>query len=141
MEKIRKGNIYYADLSPTFGSEQNGERPVVILQNEFGNEYCPTIIVSPLKSVIKKTKLPTHIFIKKKDYLKYDSLVLLEQIRVIDKTRLISYVGKLSKKEISNINSAIVDIFDFDLIDYLKSYGIGGNYEKKKNLYSDYYSK
>jgi hypothetical protein len=63
------------------------------------------------------------------------------RLRVIDKARLISYVGRLTEKELSNINSAIVDTFDFDLIDYLKSYGIGGNYEKKKNLYSDYYSK
>ena len=141
INNIRKGNIYYADLNPTLGSEQNGERPVAILQNELGNEYCPTIIVAPLTSIIKKTKLPTHIFVKKRNGLKYDSLLLLEQIRVIDKSRLISYLCKLSENELSLVNKGIVDTFDLDVIDYLKSFGIGEGYEKKKALYSNYYSK
>lgn len=141
INNIRKGNIYYADLNPTLGSEQNGERPVAVLQNELDNEYCPTIIVAPLTSIIKKTKLPSHIFVKKRNGLKYDSLLLLEQIRVIDKSRLISYLCNLSETELSLVNKGIIDTFDLDVIDYLKSYGIGEEYEKKKKLYSNYYSK
>lgn len=139
IRKIKKGEIYYADLNPTVGSEQKGERPVVILQNHLGNKYSPTTIIAPLTKIIKKENLPTHIFIRNNEYLKYDSIILLEQIRTIDKSRLLSYMGELKNYELNNVNNALVSTFDFDVIEYLKSLKIGGNYEKEKKLYSNYY--
>ena len=138
---IKKGDIYYASLNPAIGSEQKGERPVVVLQNDCGNKYSPTVIVAPLTKIIKKEKLPTHILIHSNDFLGYNSLILLEQIRVIDKSRIISYMGSLLDYQLDKINRALVDVFDFDIISYLKTYGIGENYvQKKKRLYSNYYS-
>ena len=87
--KIKRGNVFIADLDPTVGSEQYGRRPVVILSNDLNNKYSPTILVAPLTKILKKTKLPTHIMIRKNYFLKYDSLILLEQIRTIDKSRLV----------------------------------------------------
>lgn len=138
---IKKGDIYYATLNPAIGSEQKGERPVVVLQNDCGNKYSPTVIVAPLTKIIKKEKLPTHILINSNDFLSYNSLILLEQIRVIDKSRIISYMGSLLDYQLDKVNRALVDVFDFDIISYLKTYGIGENYvQKKKRLYSNYYS-
>ena len=138
---IKKGDIYYASLNPAIGSEQRGERPVVVLQNDCGNKYSPTVIVAPLTKIIKKEKLPTHILIHNNDFLRYNSLILLEQIRVIDKSRIISYMGSLLDYQLDKVNRALVDVFDFDVISYLKTYGIGENYvQKKKRLYSNYYS-
>ena len=139
---IKKGDIYYASLNPAIGSEQKGERPVVVLQNDCGNKYSPTVIVAPLTKIIKKEKLPTHILIHSNDFLSYNSLILLEQIRVIDKSRIISYMGSLLDYQLDKVNRALVDVFDFDIISYLKTYGIGENYvQKKKRLYSNYYNK
>ena len=138
---IKKGDIYYATLNPAIGSEQKGERSVVVLQNDCGNKYSPTVIVAPLTKIIKKEKLPTHILIHNNDFLRYNSLILLEQIRVIDKSRIISYMGSLLDYQLDKVNRALVDVFDFDIISYLKTYGIGENYvQKKKRLYSNYYS-
>ena len=138
---IKKGDIYYASLNPAIGSEQKGERPVVVLQNDCGNKYSPTVIVAPLTKIIKKEKLPTHILIYSNDFLRYNSLILLEQIRVIDKSRIISYMGSLLDYQLDKVNRALVDVFDFDIISYLKTYEIGENYvQKKKRLYSNYYS-
>ena len=138
---IKKGDIYYASLNPVIGSEQSGERPVVVLQNDCGNKYSPTVIVAPLTKIIKKEKLPTHILIHNNEFLRYNSLILLEQIRVIDKSRIISYMGSLLDYQLDKVNRALVDVFDFDIISYLKTYGIGENYvQKKKRLYSNYYS-
>lgn len=138
---IKKGDIYYATLNPAIGSEQKGERPVVVLQNDCGNKYSPTVIVAPLTKIIKKEKLPTHILIHSNDFLMYNSLILLEQIRVIDKSRIISYMGSLLDYQLDKVNRALADVFDFDIISYLKTYGIGENYvQKKKRLYSNYYS-
>lgn len=138
---IKKGDIYYATLNPAIGSEQKGERPVVVLQNDCGNKYSPTVIVAPLTKIIKKEKLPIHILIHSNDFLRYNSLILLEQIRVIDKSRIISYMGSLLDYQLDKVNRALVDVFDFDIISYLKTYGIGENYvQKKKRLYSNYYS-
>ena len=139
---IKKGDIYYASLNPAIGSEQRGERPVVVLQNDCGNKYSPTVIVAPLTKIIKKEKLTTHILIHSNDFLRYNSLILLEQIRVIDKSRIISYMGSLLDYQLDKVNRALVDVFDFDIISYLKTYGIGENYvQKKKRLYSNYYNK
>ncbi|NLM58006.1 MAG: type II toxin-antitoxin system PemK/MazF family toxin, partial [Clostridium sp.] len=85
---IKRGDIFYADLSPVIGSEQGGIRPVLIVQNDIGNKYSPTVIASAITSQINKAKLPTHIELSAKDYgLPKDSVVLLEQIRTIDKKR------------------------------------------------------
>lgn len=140
MNNIKKGDIYYATLNPVVGSEQRGERPVVVLQNDLGNKYSPTIIIAPLTKIIKKEKLPTHILIHSNEFLRYDSLILLEQIRVIDKSRILSYMGCLLDYEMEMVNCALVDVFDFDIIGYLKTFGIGEEYaKKKKRLYSNYY--
>ena len=86
---IKRGEIYFADLSPVIGSEQGGVRPVLVIQNDVGNKYSPTIIVSAITSKLSKAKLPTHIELSSKDYhLPKDSVVLLEQIRTLDKRRL-----------------------------------------------------
>jgi mRNA interferase MazF len=140
-DRIVRGNVFIADLDPTTGSEQYGRRPVVILSNDLGNKYSPTILVAPFTKIIKKTTLPTHIFVKKNKFLKYDSLILLEQIRTIDKSRLIAYKGKLDNEILNKINIGLIELQNIDIISYLLNLEIGGNYEKKKRLYSDYYSK
>lgn len=93
---VKRGDVYYADLSPVVGSEQGGVRPVLVVQNNVGNKYSPTIIVSAITSQINKSKLPTHVEINSTDFsLSKDSVVLLEQIRTIDKKRLREKIGHL----------------------------------------------
>jgi mRNA interferase MazF len=140
-DRIVRGNVFIADLDPTTGSEQYGRRPVVILSNDLGNKYSPTILVAPFTKIIKKPTLPTHIFVNKNKFLKYDSLILLEQIRTIDKSRLTAYKGKLDNEILNKINIGLIELQNIDIISYLLNLEIGGNYEKKKRLYSDYYSK
>ncbi len=140
--KTKKGDIFYASLSPIQGSEQDGTRPVVVIQNDLGNIYSPTIIVAPITEVIKKEELPTHILIPNTKFLKYDSMILLEQIRTIDKSRLISYMGRLQNYQLQKIDNALMKTFSINIIGYLFSLGIGEYYDKKnKKLYSDYYFK
>jgi len=139
-DKIKKGSVFIADLDPTVGSEQYGRRPVVILSNDLNNKYSPTILIAPLTKILKKKKLPTHILIKKTYFLKYDSLILLEQLRTIDKTRLIAYKGQVNRNILEKINIGLIESEDIDFISYLKSYGIGGTDEERKRLYSDYYN-
>ena len=92
---VKRGDIYYADLSPVIGSEQGGVRPVLIVQNDIGNKYSPTVIAAAITSQINKAKMPTHIEIDAKGYgLSKDSVILLEQIRTIDKKRLKEKIGK-----------------------------------------------
>lgn len=105
MKEIERGEIYYANLYPVKGSEQGGIRPVLILQNDKGNQYSHTTIVASI-TCRRKRNLPTHIVIKTK-VLKKKSLVMLEQIRTIDKSRLIRYVGKLDSKTMEKIDCAI----------------------------------
>ena len=105
MKEIKRGEIYYANLYPVKGSEQGGIRPVLILQNDKGNEYSHTTIVASI-TCRRKRNLPTHIVIKTKG-LKKKSLVMLEQIRTIDKSRLIRYVGKLDNETMDKISYAI----------------------------------
>ena len=138
--KIKRGNVFIADLDPTVGSEQYGRRPVVILSNDLNNKYSPTILVAPLTKILKKTKLPTHIMIRKNYFLKYDSLILLEQIRTIDKSRIVSYKGKVDSSTLEKINNGLIESEDIDFITYLKSLGIGGKDEERKRIYSDYYN-
>lgn len=112
MNTINKGDIYYASLDPIVGSEQNGTRPVVIIQNDIGNKYSPTVLVAPLTSRVKsKPHLPTHVLVKS-EHIKHNSIVLLEQIRVLDKSRLISYVDTLIKEEIKKLDIGIIKSFN-----------------------------
>lgn len=105
--KIRRGDIYIARLDPVIGSEQGGERPVLVIQNDKGNKYSPTVIVLAITSKYhKKTPLPTHIEIDSSD-LSVDSVALAEQVRTLDKTRLISYVGKINKESMAEVDKAI----------------------------------
>ncbi len=105
IESIRRGDIFYANLSPVVGSEQGGIRPVLVVQNNIGNKYSPTIIVAAITSKINKAKLPTHIELSGATYgLEKNSVVLLEQIRTLDKARLIEKIGSAVTKlgEIDN---------------------------------------
>ena len=113
-ESIRRGDIYYADLSPVVGSEQGGIRPVLIVQNDMGNKYSPTVIAAAITSKTGKTKLPTHIEVTagipidgKPHGLAKNSVILLEQIRTIDKRRLKERMGKLDENTMRQVNSAI----------------------------------
>ena len=102
---VKRGQIYLADLNPVMGSEQGGVRPVVVIQNNSGNKYSPTVIVAAITSR-EKRPIPTHARLFANE-LPRNSYALLEQIRTIDKSRLISYIGKVSNKEIEAINEAL----------------------------------
>jgi len=105
---IKRGDIYYADLSPVIGSEQGGVRPVLIVQNDIGNKYSPTVIAAAITSQINKAKLPTHIEISAQEYgLQKDSVILLEQIRTIDKKRLREKIGHLDDELMDRVNEAL----------------------------------
>ncbi len=105
---VKRGEIYYADLSPVIGSEQGGMRPVLIVQNDVGNKYSPTVIAAAITSQKYKTQLPTHISVNANNCgLQKDSIVLLEQVRTIDKTRLKEKMGNLPDNEMSKINRAL----------------------------------
>ena len=116
MYEVRKGEIYYANLSPVVGSEQGGIRPVVILQNDKGNHYSPTTIIAAVTSRKKKNYLPTHIKIKIPNS-KRKSVVMLEQVRTIDKSRLLEYIGKLDNGTMQKIDNAVKISFDIDIND------------------------
>ncbi|MBQ3257221.1 MAG: type II toxin-antitoxin system PemK/MazF family toxin [Oscillospiraceae bacterium] len=104
----RRGDIYLANLDPYIGSEQGGTRPVLVLQNNAGNYYCPTLIVAPLTSrFYKKTDLPTHCILENVECLAESSIVLLEQIKTIDKQRIKKYMGKISRKQMNAVDDAI----------------------------------
>ena len=106
---IKRGELYYADLSPVVGSEQGGVRPVLVVQNDVGNKYSPTIIAAAVTSKIDKAKLPTHIELSAHEYgLSKDSVVLLEQIRTLDKTRLKERIGQVSADKMRKINEALL---------------------------------
>ena len=105
---VRRGDIYYADLSPVIGSEQGGLRPVLIIQNDIGNRYSPTVIAAAITSRMDKTKLPTHIEVfAARDGLARDSVILLEQIRTLDKRRLREKMGHLDEASMARVNDAI----------------------------------
>ena len=108
MNTVRRGDIYYADLSPVIGSEQGGLRPVLIVQNDVGNKYSPTVIAAAITSQIGKTRLPTHIDVTADRFgLSKDSVILLEQIRTIDKQRLKEKMGHLDDNVMKRVNDAI----------------------------------
>ena len=105
---VRRGDIYYADLSPVVGSEQGGVRPVLIVQNDVGNRFSPTVIAAAITSQRDKTKLPTHIQLQADDSgLVRDSIVLLEQIRTIDKRRLKERMGRLDSQSMNQVDQAL----------------------------------
>ena len=106
---MRRGDIYYADLRPVVGSEQGGVRPVLIIQNDVGNRHSPTVICAAITSKTNKTKLPTHIELHAGQYdIVKDSVILLEQLRTIDKNRVIGYLGKITAKDMLGIDQALV---------------------------------
>ncbi len=105
---IKRGDIYYADLSPVVGSEQGGIRPVLIIQNDMGNRHSPTVICAAITSRMNKAKLPTHIEISAQQYhIIKNSVILLEQIRTIDKQRLREFVCHVDSRLMSKVNQAI----------------------------------
>lgn len=105
---VRRGDIFYADLSPVIGSEQGGVRPVLVVQNDVGNKYSPTIIIAAITSQINKAKLPTHVEITGQEYgLPKDSVVLLEQVRTIDKKRLREKIGRFDNETMQYVDDAL----------------------------------
>lgn len=105
---VKRGDIFYADLSPVIGSEQGGIRPVLIIQNDIGNKYSPTIIIAAITSQINKAKLPTHVEISSEEYgLNKDSVILLEQVRTIDKRRLKDKIGHISDLLMNKVDDAL----------------------------------
>ena len=117
MSIIKRGDIYYADLSPVVGSEQGGMRPVLIVQNDTGNKHSPTVIAAAITSQTGKAKLPTHIELTGHSVgLSRDSVILLEQIRTLDKSRLREKMGRLDGETMTRVDNAIA-----------VSFGLGGN--------------
>ena len=107
-ETVKRGDIYYADLSPVVGSEQGGMRPVLIVQNNVGNKHSPTVIAAAITSQIDKARLPTHIELSARVYgLSRDSVILLEQVRTIDKKRLKEHIGQLDGCLMNRVDNAI----------------------------------
>jgi len=105
---VKRGYIFFADLSPVVGSEQGGVRPVLVIQNDVGNKYSPTVIIAAITSQIEKAKLPTHVEVDAKEYgLEKDSVILLEQIRTIDKQRLQGKVTELDNRVMLKVSQAL----------------------------------
>ena len=106
---IKRGELYYADLNPIVGSEQGGIRPVLVLQNDVGNKYSPTIIAAATTSKLTKAKLPTHIELSSAETpMPRDSVVLLEQLRTIDKSRILQKIGEVPPQIMQQINDALL---------------------------------
>ena len=105
---MHRGDIYYADLSPVVGSEQGGVRPVLVIQNDIGNRFSPTVIVAAITAKIQKAKLPTHVEIAEAEFdLEHDSVILLEQIRTLDKQRLIDKITSLNEEKMNEVNKGL----------------------------------
>lgn len=123
--KIRKNDVYYADLSPVIGSEQGGVRPVLVLQNNVGNKHAPTIIVAAITSRMKRAKMPTHVPVRMESgRLPKNSIVMLEQIRTIDKERLVNFVGQVTKESALLIDRASLISLGIDIYKiYRRVYG------------------
>ena len=122
MRRYLRGEMYYANLDPVFGSEQSGFRPVLIIQNDIGNRYSPTVIVAPITTGTK-AKLPTHCYLYEGGETKESSVVLLEQLRTLDKRRLKRYIGKLKKSSMNEVDRALaVSVGLSKLLCYKKEY-------------------
>ena len=122
-ELIRRGDMFYADLDPVVGSEQGDFRPVLVVQNNTGNSYSPTVVVVPITCNLNKKSLPTHVVIPQSSGLEKDSLALVEQIRTIDRSRIGGYIGHIDDKAQAKINSAL-----------LVCVGIEGHQAKKSEM-------
>ena len=110
--QVKRGDIYYADLSPVVGSEQGGMRPVLIVQNNVGNKYSPTVIAAAITSQINKAKMPTHITLGARSFgLTRDSVILTEQIRTLDKRRLREKMGTLDEEHMNEVDHALAVSF------------------------------
>ena len=115
MSTVKRGDIFYADLSPVVGSEQGGMRPVLIVQNDMGNKHSPTVIAAAITSQVGKARRPTHIELSGQSCgLSRDSVILLEQIRTIDKSRLRERMGSLTEPQMNEVDNAIVVSFGLD---------------------------
>lgn len=113
---VKRGDMYYADLSPVVGSEQGGVRPVLIVQNDIGNKYSPTVIAAAITSQINKAKMPTHIEINASSFgLSKDSVILMEQIRTIDKKRLKERIGHIDDNLMDKVDEALAISFGLEL--------------------------
>jgi mRNA interferase MazF len=105
---VKRGDVYFADLSPVVGSEQGGVRPVLVIQNDIGNRFSPTVIIAAITAQIQKAKLPTHVEIDAKRYgFERDSVILLEQIRTIDKQRLTDKITHLDDEMMEKVDEAL----------------------------------
>ncbi|KYG34398.1 type II toxin-antitoxin system PemK/MazF family toxin [Alkalihalobacillus trypoxylicola] len=114
---VKRGDVYFADLSPVVGSEQGGVRPVLVIQNDIGNRFSPTVIVAAITAQIQKAKLPTHVEISAKRYgFDRDSVILLEQVRTIDKQRLTDKITHLDDDMMNRVNEALT--ISIGLIDF-----------------------
>jgi len=112
---MKRGDVYYADLRPVIGSEQGGIRPVLIIQNDIGNKHSPTVICAAITSKMNKAKLPTHIELSTKEYdMDKDSVILLEQLRTIDKKRLKDKVCHLDEQIMKKVNKALLISLELD---------------------------
>ncbi len=119
---IKRGELYYADLSPVVGSEQGGIRPILIVQNDTGNKYSPTIIAAAITSQLNKARLPTHIELSANEFgLIKNSVILLEQIRTLDKRRLKERIGVLSPATMQKVNTALLISLGFNDSQILKT--------------------
>ena len=114
MKKIIKGAMFYADLDPTVGSEQQGCRPVVILQNDTGNKFSPTTIIAPITTK-KDVELPTHVLIKQFDKIRPNSIIMVEQIRVNDKKRLQGIIEILNEEQLKEVDAAVLKVLDITI--------------------------
>ncbi len=122
---IKRGELYYADLSPVVGSEQGGVRPILVVQNDTGNKYSPTIIAAAITSQLNKAKLPTHIELCEGEFgLVKNSVILLEQIRTLDKRRLKERIGELSPATMKKVNTALLISLGFGDNPNLKFYEV-----------------
>jgi mRNA interferase MazF len=114
---VKRGDVFYADLSPVVGSEQGGVRPVLVIQNDIGNRFSPTVIIAAITAQIQKAKLPTHVEIDAKSHgMEKDSVILLEQIRTIDKQRLTDKITHLEEDAMRKVDEALqisVGLIDF----------------------------
>ncbi|KRL41282.1 type II toxin-antitoxin system PemK/MazF family toxin [Liquorilactobacillus nagelii] len=108
VKEVKRGDIFFADLSPVVGSEQGGKRPVLIIQNNIGNRYSPTVVIAAITAQIQKPKMPTHVGLKaEKVGIERDSVVLLEQIRTIDKQRLQDKITHITNQKMQQIDQAV----------------------------------
>jgi len=127
MMEIKRGDIFLADLNPVVGSEQGGSRPVLIIQNDIGNKFSPTVIVAAITAQLEKAKLPTHVLIDSEQYgLARTSVILLEQIRTLDKKRLIQKMGTIDESLLVKVDEAL--IISVGLLPFVEN--TGGENEK-----------